>query len=585
MIELLVLWLYMLLICSSIGFLVSQIIVRILKGKGTKASFSFMGIQVLGIAAVTVFIQVWSLFGKISFLAHAVTLVLAVCSIWLYCREAKRSNTSPISDVLKKLKDDKWISWEGFLYFILIFITAYFSSRGAQHTDTYIYHAEMIRLYEDYGILTGVGNLQNHFAYNSAYLAFSSVFSMKWLCGRSLHGAGGYMQAIAVVWATYGLLRIKQHKRHLADAGRIAIILYAIVNSEYIMSPATDFGSLYLVLLIIVLWLENCEKPQTELVDNYALLCVGICLAVTYKLSTGMLVVAVIYPAYVLIKEKRYKDILKYLGLGVIILLPWLIRNVIISGYVVYPLDFTGIKGLDWRIPEQYLYEDNAGITCWGRCLYDRSMMDVPMREWLPVWWAAKDTYEKMLIEANLFAGIAEALWIVINISNAVRKKAKIEMPLMALKIAILMSLVIWFVQAPFIRYGLAFLLVVPLVEVAQWIEYGKNRGMGIINSPLDICTLFLSIAILCSLMIYVNYYTQNDVVLAKQLIKEPYYVSQKDYDYVELRTEDLDGIAVNIQTEGEGVSYAPFPASSYVQMIERTKLRGSTLEDGFMPR
>ena len=84
-------------------------------------------------------------------------------------------------------------------------MTAYFASRGLQHTDTGIYHAQAIRWYEEYGLVKGLGNLQQHFAYNSAYLAYAAAFSMKWLVGQSLHGTNGFLQAFLCIWALYGL--------------------------------------------------------------------------------------------------------------------------------------------------------------------------------------------------------------------------------------------------------------------------------------------------------------------------------------------------------------------------------------------
>lgn len=77
-------------------------------------------------------------------------------------------------------------------------MTAYFASRGLQHTDTGIYHAQAIRWYEEYGLVKGLGNLQQHFAYNSAYLAYAAAFSMKWLVGQSLHGTNGFCRHFCV---------------------------------------------------------------------------------------------------------------------------------------------------------------------------------------------------------------------------------------------------------------------------------------------------------------------------------------------------------------------------------------------------
>ena len=109
--------------------------------------------------------------------------------------------------------------------------------------------------------------------YNSAYLAYAAMFSMKWLLGQSLHGTTGFFQAFLVIWALYGLKSFQSHKSHLADGCRAAILLYAIVVSERIMSPATDFGAMYLVFWIVCLWTKTaCEREagKEEKTELYA---------------------------------------------------------------------------------------------------------------------------------------------------------------------------------------------------------------------------------------------------------------------------------------------------------------------------
>ena len=66
------------------------------------------------------------------------------------------------------------------------------------------------------------------------------------------------------------------------------------------MSPATDFGTMYLVFFIVTLWTSiACEKEGKvgEKTDLYALLCVAVVCVTTFKLSAGMLVILALYPA------------------------------------------------------------------------------------------------------------------------------------------------------------------------------------------------------------------------------------------------------------------------------------------------
>ena len=264
MAELLILWGYIGIVNSCIG-------AGVLKGIGLltgrkKIVYGLAGTELAGIVAITVYAQTVSIFGKVFMAAHLILLAAAAaCAYW--CRKELLVIWSRVKKIC--------LSWEGVLYLIFAVMTAYFASRGLQHTDTGIYHAQAIRWYEEYGLVKGLGNLQQHFAYNSAYLAYAAAFSMKWLVGQSLHGTNGFLQAFLCIWALYGLKNFARHKSHLADGCRVGILLYAIVVSERIMSPATDFGTMYLVFFIVTLWTSiACEKEGKvgEKTDLYALL-------------------------------------------------------------------------------------------------------------------------------------------------------------------------------------------------------------------------------------------------------------------------------------------------------------------------
>ena len=165
-------------------------------------------LTVLGVMVSTVIASYISCAAGIGMPAHLFLVLLAVLSaVW---------QRRQLVMYWKKIKPVV-LSWEGFFYFCFILFIAFFASRGEFHTDTNIYHAQNIRIYEEYGLIKGMGNLQQHFAYNSSYLAFAAVFSMKWLLGQSLHTTTGFLEVLFCIYAFYGLKRWKSHKKHLAD--------------------------------------------------------------------------------------------------------------------------------------------------------------------------------------------------------------------------------------------------------------------------------------------------------------------------------------------------------------------------------
>lgn len=571
MAELLILWGYMFLINGCIGAAVLKGACKLSRKDGATSGFPFgiAATELAGVVAITVYAQVFSLFGKVSVLAHLLLLAFAVAAAY-WCR----AELLVFWNRYRKMV----FSWEGILYLVFAVMTAYFASRGLQHTDTGIYHAQMIRWYEEYGIVPGLANLQQHFGYNSAYLAYAAIFSMKWLLGQSLHGTTGFLQAFLVIWALYGLKSFKYHKRHLADGCRAAILLYAIVIAERVMSPATDFGAMYLSLWILTLWAKTaCEREEREeeKTDFYALLCVAVVCVTTYKLSAGMLVLLTLYPAVFLIRGKEWKKIALYFLSGVIVLAPWLIRNVILTGWLIYPFEAIDLFRLDWKVPLELMQHDSDQIKVWGRCLFDVGRIQDPVSVWLPIWWNAKDRYEIMLLTGNI---IAAALTGFTALYRFIRKE-KISWDCVVLYAAVFAGIAGWFFTAPFIRYGLAFLLILPCMAAGEWI---RSVRMG----PARIISGFGCAAIFFSMSMYWDYYVLFDLVWGKQHLTDPAWIIQQDYDIVETGELQIEGgLTVYYPLEGDNLSYHAFPGSAYRSMAEGCRMRGTSIEDGFVPK
>lgn len=559
MIVVLISWLYLFIICSFIGAGVFALLKKLFPDapKGCLSS-----LLAAGITAITVFAEYFSIFYRISMAAHLILLAAALIS-GFFCRRR-------LFNLFTKYRSAVF-SWEGFFYLCLLLLTAFFTSRGAFHTDTNIYHAQNIRIYEEAGLIKGMANLQLHYGYNSSYLAFASIFSLKWLLPWSLHTTTGFIEAFLCIYACHGLKDFKKHCTHYADAGRIAILIYAIVNLTGSMSPATDYPTMFLTLYVITAWLENMEDQRSN--SAYALLSVMAVFLATMKLSIAALVVIAVYPAYWLIRQKKWKDILLYILLGVIIILPYLIRNVLISGWLVYPFEGINLFHVPWKVPVAYLLVDSAQIKVWGRCLYDVTKLDLPMKDWLPVWWENQERYAQMLLYANVLGILLGAF----NLVYKWIKKIKIEPALLFMYFGLFASALVWLFLAPFIRYGLAFLLAIPLIGMGSWFSYKKYGFHSILTGVTVFCIL------LC-FSPYIDHYVTDDGVFIKHQIKEPYYILQKDYDDAETETLTYNGNTIYYSVAGEVNSYHYYPNTCYSQMAERSQLMGNTIQEGFMP-
>lgn len=553
MLSVILSWIYIFLTCTLIG----TGVLGLFKSK----SFSLVYYLFTGMAVITVYAECYSIFAKIGVCANGMLLAAAIVAGFVQ-RDKIRLLWQKYRPVL--------CSWEGFFYGCFTLLIAFFTSRGEFHTDTNIYHAAAIRVYEEYGLVKGIGNLQLHYAYNSSYLAFAAVFSLKWLLGQSLHTTTGFLETAMCLYAFHGLRGFVGHKNHIPDMVRIGILLYTLVNVTYSMSPATDYAAMYFTLFIIAAWCENLFEKEGNLTE-YCLLSAAAVYTATLKFSACLLVVLAVYPACRLIREKRWKEIAGYVLCGCVILCPFLIRNYYISGWLLYPFDKIDLFRAAWKIPKEYLVHDADQIKVWGRCLYDVEKVGAPMREWLPVWWEHQFRYEKMFLGSVVLSAVLQLVVLFMR----VRRGQKLRPAYAALHLALWANIAEWFLLAPFIRYGLAFLLAVVMIAAGEYLSERKSGLYSIVAGSLAFC-------IVISVSPYWDQYVTDDGVFVKQRLREPYYIRQQDYDRGSMDSCEINGNKIWFSTGEEINSYHICPGTCYKPMLERSTLIGERIEDGF---
>ena len=431
-----------------------------------------------------------------------------------------------------------------------------------------IYHAANIRIYEEVGLIKGMTNLQWNFGYNSAALAFAAFFSLGWLLPQPLHVTTGFFELIFAVYACHYLKNWRVHKTHMGDACCIAIWVYILVILVRSMSPATDFMAMLLALYGITAWIINCESKKN--ISEYAMLSVFMVYALTVKLSAGCMVLIAIYPFIMLIKQKKVKTILGYILMGIIVLMPYLIRNYYLSGWLIYPFAAIDIFNPDWKVPLSTLQRDSAFIKVYGRCVYDPEKVNMPIKEWVRIWWAGQRYYERLLIMSVFLSSV---LIFIHELYRLIRGKIEWERTFMYL--AIWASTLLWFIEAPFIRYGLAFLLSIPLLAAGICVDAHKC-GFRRIALGITLLTIFLMYTP------YVDNYFQDFGVFVKHELKSGYYLVQKDYDIVPTDSQQVGPFTFQFPSKGETNSYYAFPGVAYSDRLFEIEARGDTLRDGF---
>jgi hypothetical protein len=228
---------------------------------------------------------------------------------------------------------------------------------GPHHGDAGAYFLPTVRWLVEYPIVRGLANLFVPFAFNQSYFLYVAMLDVGPFGHRSYHLANGLLVLALVARALLGLYRLLRRDRPCAPAD----IFYALVlpvalsagEGIFLTSPSPDLPVFVLGIVVSGELIALVSRPAGDRDPRVvALLTTG---GVTVKLSFAGLAAAIL-PIAVIAAVIRHRSgvagaFRSIAAVGVVVSLgavPWVIRNIILSGRPFYPSAF-GALPVPWR--------------------------------------------------------------------------------------------------------------------------------------------------------------------------------------------------------------------------------------------
>lgn len=511
---------------------------------------------VSGLCLLTVYAEIFSLFYKVGLIAvSGVLLVDLLAVVWCHKDFAA------------------WFTWDkarkNWLYLLVVavigILVCALASGQVTHYDTYLYHAQAIHWIEDYGIVPGLGNLHMRLAYNSSFLCLQALFSFKFLLGQSLHSMNGFIAWFMLSYAVCSMKCWKEKKIFASDFLRLAILFY-YVRRNTISSPETDMFALGLAAYIFTKWVSLLEDKE-ESVAPYAYLSIFALYGLSLKLSAAMIVLLAIKPACKLMASRRWKEILVYLALGILVIAPFLVRNVVISGYLIYPYPEIDLFSVDWKMPAKALLADRNDIKSWGM---GRVPVDTPFSEWFPTWENSLSGFVRITFWASVLSGFVS---LIAGLAQIIRKR---KWDYFHVTVTMTACFLLWFYGAPLPRYGSVFLTLIPLYLAGTIVTYLSKMWLGKSNAAVQRKEGTAIVGVMVSLITCLMC-----LAVAESMHLNPaYLIKCADYRRPDCHETELDGLTLYIPSSGDQAGYYAFPSTPY--LYSGVHLRGDSVEDGF---
>lgn len=487
MLAVLLNWIYVFLICYPIGFVSGSLIKKL---TGDKKDIPFSLNVILGIVSVSIITTMLSFFINIGITANIILILLSMGSLF-FQRKSYQSQLNKIKIALSQVNILIY-----FVIAIVFFVVIVKSAQQSRLTDEGYYYMQFIKWIETYPVVPGLGNLEDRFAFNSNWHTVSALFSFSYLFKTPFYDLNGFLVLFCCIYFSNGINNIIKNKSDFVVNILKAFAVIFLFRTQ-LTASSTDIPSIFFSLLALILIFEKIFLKEFNIYDNNSLIIILLVLyVITVKFSSVFISLFVIYH-FILIYNENKSFLIKHglhsLFIFSILIIPWLVKNIIISGYLIYPVYFIDLFDFDWKIVKETAKLQYYYVEVFAKNISEKKTAseyaELSIIKWLPIW------FEKLNLNDRFFF-LASIPALIISVFYSFRKKfASVDLKIV-LSI-LLVCIIIWLFKNPAFRFGWQYFYIIIFLAFAFVLDhiYEKNKfiAKAIITFTLSLGLFWIS--------------------------------------------------------------------------------------------
>lgn len=362
MLLILLSWIYIFFTTLNFGILFKKII-------GIKDCHSVIH-HVLGLFFYTIFTSIAAFFIRINLAFYLVVLVLNLI-IFFTNRTTFISNIKSFSNSIKKLRP----------FYKIVFVSLFIITLAQSATKPYLldnesYYIQTIKWINEFGYVKGLANLHIFFAQNSAWHTLQAGFNFSFI-SSFFNDLNGYFFVLISLLA---IEKINNYKSNLdfQSLGFGLILLFTLFFMQFINAPSPDLFVFTLTPYVFYLFIINfktIESATFKLILSFVLF---LCFV---KVTSAILVVLILI-LFLKNFQSLKKHWINYTLLCSVVFIVFISKNIVISGYILFPIDAIDFFNFDWKQPKSLVEFYNYGTYLAGFDNQDISQLTILERFW-----------------------------------------------------------------------------------------------------------------------------------------------------------------------------------------------------------
>ncbi|HEX6333630.1 MAG TPA: hypothetical protein VFZ78_05335 [Flavisolibacter sp.] len=421
-------------IITLVCIITGRLFYRIISDNSEKP---FLYQALTGLIVLTTVSQVAALFLPVNHIFSAAVIGVVLLIAFIRKRDVLRFRFMPRPVTFVLFAAAAWL------------VVLFFSAGPVMMDDTESYHIQMVKWIYEYGTVPGIANLHERFGFNSSWFSSVSFF----LAGAGEHNFFTSLNGLLSLWFCIhvGGIIVKagpdRENSILVKTGALVMLVLAFLSWPVLRGNAATTNYDFITALVIVTLFtgilmnrnDNKGLPVEWLLWPVFLLTVRITnfpilLLPLYALVTGTV---------------NRRQLWMYAGLSILLVAPFLARNIMLSGYPVFPSMFVDVFRVDWKVDPAVNRDLLTYIKYYNRVNYMFQDMEVtreiPFPQWTFYWFRYLFTYDKLVLVPGIL-GIIVSLF-------RLRHLKTFSSVLPFFVTVLLAQLLTWFVVAPDPRF------------------------------------------------------------------------------------------------------------------------------------
>lgn len=555
---LLLLFFYLLITCVCLysGFIFYRFIIK--DQRSDKPIILFI---ITGLIAVTIVTQILELFIPV----NLYTLIIIIGLLLVLALLKRNDFSSFLKFVINNIRSIPIVGL--LLLIVLCLVIAMLNAGPTLIDDTNSYHIQMIKWIREYGTVPGLANLHERYGFNSSWFSAASLFGLpteQFNLYTVLNGA----LSIWFCFYTIGKAFSSNEKSTTRINSAILLtlffsfIVWGLIRGNA-ASANYDFITTLIVFILFteIISTKNIESLSTEI-------CIWSVYLFTVRIGNFPFLIPVIYLFITAIKKPNWRIVKIYSAIFALLVVPFLIRNVILTGYLFYPITFPDLFNVDWKVDRTTIEQLVYYIRYYNRVnimtqpLNETASMSFP--QWIIPWFRQLVYYDKVVI-------IISAIGFLGGIVLFLKKFRKLNTVVYLFLFAIIIQLIIWFFLAPDPRFVYGCLLSGIFIFSFLIFSLAQKISSSGIRFALSACILAISIVYIFQKTVRTK--NNNNFIIPKNLpIPEYSEINAGKINYI---------IPAPLIPDGDTCCFGLKLPCLY-KLNPNLKLRGETISKGF---